>query len=127
MPKSAAYLAVREILQKSRVTQILDFLRSRQQWRNREFFTKPLIIKKAAPETGTAFFCLPALYTAARRGEDLNIVIQKKLVRMGPQLNGVDFFFHLVFDPSLNYIFGKYIAFQQEFMVIGQTLKGLFQ
>jgi predicted ABC-class ATPase len=30
LPKNAAYLAVREILQESRVTQILDFLRCHQ-------------------------------------------------------------------------------------------------
>ena len=43
----------------------------------------------------------------------LYVEIQEKFVGMGTQFYGIDFIFDLVFDPGVDNIFGKDIAFER--------------
>jgi hypothetical protein len=47
----------------------------------------------------------------------LNIVVQVKFMRMGPQFDIVDFVFGLVVNPHVNCILGEDITFHEKFLI----------
>jgi len=57
----------------------------------------------------------------------LNVVVEIKLVRMGPQLDIVDFVFGLVVNPHVDGIAGEDIASEEKFLIGLQSLQGLIQ
>ena len=57
----------------------------------------------------------------------LNVVIQRKLIRMRPYAHRIDFLLPLVFDPRAQQVFGEDVAFQQELVVGGQGVEGVFE
>lgn len=63
--------------------------------------------KKRLLKQGRFLFRSVALH---RPGEGLYIVIQKKLVGMRTQLDGINLVGGLVFNPAVDYVFGKNIA-----------------
>lgn len=53
----------------------------------------------------------------------LSVVIQRKLIRMGTQTQGVHLIIQLVLDPSIDEIFREHAASSQELVVLFQRLQ----
>lgn len=53
-----------------------------------------------------------------KRGEILNVVIHRKLERVRPQSQRLNFPFTLVFDPAIDQALREYVTLQQEFVII---------
>src|SRR5206468_5479113 len=54
---------------------------------------------------------------------DLNVIIQRELVRMRPQPDGVHFFLALVPDPGADDVAGEHVALEQELVVFFQAIE----
>ena len=63
----------------------------------------------------------------SRAGDGLNVKVEIEFLRMRTQFHIVHLILRLIIDPHVDDVRRKYIAFEQEFVIILQCIQGIFQ